>query len=77
MSLSNGVKDVSVIKDWLGHMVGQILGMFYADYGLMGYRDPEWLQGTINAPIGLLHWFILAANIANSKTMTCQPGAII
>ena len=39
------VEDGSVIQDGPGHTVGQILGMFYADDGLLRSRDPEWLQG--------------------------------
>ena len=56
--------------------VGRFMGVFYADEGMIGSRDPEWLQGTINVLIGLFRRVILMTNVARSKTMTCQLGAI-
>ena len=58
------------ICDGLVHAVGWGLGVFYLDDGLIGLRDPEWLQGYINVRIGLM------ANVSKSKTMTFQLGVI-
>ena len=52
------------------------MGMFYADYGMIGSRDLEWLQGVINVLIGLLRRVGLMSKISKSKTMTCQTGEI-
>ena len=42
------VEDVAVIQDGMGYTVGWILGVFYVDNGLLGLRDLEWLQVTLN-----------------------------
>ena len=50
------------------------LVIFYADDGLIGFRDPEWIQGDLNVLIGLLHRVGLMSNVTKSNTMTYQPG---
>ena len=70
------LEDVAVIHDGLGHAVGRSLEVLYADNGLIGLHYLEWLQGGINVLIGPFLWIGLMDNIAKSKTMTCQPGAI-
>ena len=70
------VEDESVIHNGLGHVVMWILGIFYSDDGLLGFHDPEWLQGVLNVLIGLLRRIGLMGNFAKSKMMTCQSGAI-
>ena len=65
-----------VIYDRLGHAAVQSLGVLYAENGILGSRDPEWLQGYLNVLIGLFRRIGLMANAVKSKTMTCQPGAI-
>ena len=70
------VEDEAFIQSGLGHAFGRRLGIFYAYDGVMGSQDPEWLQGALNILIRLLLRIGLAANVAKSKTMTCQLGAI-
>ena len=38
------VEDESSIHDGLRMAVGRIMGMFYADDGIIGSWDPEWIQ---------------------------------
>ena len=52
------------------------MGVFNADDGMIGSRDPEWLQGSINVIIEIFRRFGLMSNVAKSKTMTFQPGSI-
>lgn len=70
------VEDESVIHNGLGHVVMWILGVFYLDDGLLGFHDPEWLQGVLNVLIGLFRRIGLMENLTKSKMMTCQSGAI-
>ena len=60
----------------LGLAVVRCMGMFYMYDGLVGLRDPEWLQGALNVIIGLFQKYGLVANVAKSKAMICQPGEI-
>ena len=46
------------------------MGVFYANEGMIGSWDPEWLQGAINILIGLFIRVGIMANVAKSKTMT-------
>ena len=59
----------------MGHMVGCILGMFYAYDGLQGSWDLERLQGALNNLIALFWRIKLEENVAKSKTMTLHTGA--
>ena len=43
--LSPKVEDKAVIQDGLGHVIVRILGVSYEGDGLLGSRDPEWIQG--------------------------------
>ena len=63
------LKDEAVIRDGLGHAVGRILGVLYADYGLLVSLNPEWLHGSLKVLIGLFHWIRLATNVAKLKMM--------
>ena len=40
---------------------------FYADVGLIGSRDPEWLQGALNVLIRLLRRVGKMPNVAKSN----------
>ena len=53
-------------------MLGRCLVIFYADDGMVGSRDPEWIQGPLNVPIDLFRRYRLVANVAKSKAMTFQ-----
>ena len=70
------VKDDLVFHGSMGHVVGQVLGEFNAGDGLLGLRDPEWLQGGINILIGPFLWIGLMDNVAKSKPINCQLGEI-
>ena len=74
--ISLTVEDGSVVHDEFRKAVGRIMGVFYANDGLIGLRDPEWLQGDFNVLIGLFHRVGLVVNVAKSKTMNFQTGAI-
>ena len=52
------------------------MGVFYADNGIIGSREPEWIQGAINVLIGILKRFGQMTNVAKSRTMTCHLGVI-
>ena len=69
-------EDELVSQKGLGLAVGRCLGLFYTNYGMVGLRDLEWLQGALNVLIGPFWWHRLVANIAKSKAMTRQPGEI-
>ena len=67
---------VAFIQDGLIHTVGHILGVFYADYGLLVSRDLEWMKGALKFLMGMFWRIVLVANSDKSKTVTCQPGSI-
>ena len=50
--------------------------LFYADYGMMGSQEPEWLQGIANVLTSLFQWSGLVANVSNSKAITFQTEEI-
>ena len=66
------MEDLAVVHDGLGHVVSHILGVFYADNGIMVCLDPYWLQEILNFFIRLFRKINLASNAAKSKTMTFQ-----
>ena len=51
-------------------------GVFYYDDGMVGYRQPDWLQHLMNVLVILFQRYGLAANVAKSCLMTYQPGAL-
>ena len=55
-----------VAHDFLGEVFGRFLGRFYANDGMVGSRDPGWLQHSMNVLVGLFRWYGLAANAAQS-----------
>ena len=52
------------------------IGLLYADDGVVGSQDPEWLQGALNGLIGLLRRYGLVENVAKSKAMASHPGTL-
>ena len=74
MSLT--VEYKSATHEGLGVVVGQCMGVFYADDGMIGSRNPEWIQGDINVLIGVFIRVGLMENIAKYKTMNYQTGVI-
>ena len=51
--------------------------LFYADGGILVSQDSEWLQGSLNVLIILFRRIGLADNVAKSKMITYETGAII
>ena len=70
------VEDQRVAQDGLGETVGRCLGVFYADDGMVGSRNSDWLQHTMNVLVRIFRSYGLVANIEKSRTMTCQPGSL-
>ena len=56
--------------DGIGYTVGQCLGVFYADYGMVVSRNPYWLHHATNILVGLFGRYGLASNVTKSHTMT-------
>ena len=52
------------------------MGLLCADDGMVGSRDPEWLQVALNVLIRILRRYRLLANVAKSKAMTFQLGTL-
>ena len=48
--------------------------VFYADDGMVGSRELDWLKHAMNVLVGLFRRYSLATNVAKSCTMTYQPG---
>ena len=70
------VEDYMVAQDGLEETVGRCLGFLYADDGMVGSGDSDWLQHAMKVLIGFFRRYGLAANVAKSCTMTCQPGVL-
>ena len=43
---------------------------------MVGSHELDWLQHAMNVLVGFFRSYGLAANVANSRTMTYQPGAL-
>ena len=71
------VEEKIVTHERMGLVLGWCIGMLYVDDGLVGLRDPEWLQGALNMLIGIFRWYGLVANVVKYKAMTCQTGEIL
>ena len=75
-SLAITVEDQRVDHDSLGETIGRCMVVFYADDDMVGSCNPDWLQHALNVVVGLFRRYGLAANIAKSNTIACQPGAL-
>ena len=60
----------------LGVNVGLCVGVFRADDGRVGSRNPDWLQHTMNVLVVLFRRYGLATNVANSCIITCHTEAL-
>ncbi len=49
---------------------------FFVDNGMVGSRDPIWLQGALDVIIILFESISLRTNPDKTKVMTCVPGNI-
>ena len=72
MSLT--VEDEYYTYEGLGMVLGWCMGAFYEDYGTIGSRDPEWIQGDTNVLIEIFRRVGIMSNVAKYKTTTCQLG---
>ena len=51
--------------DGLGDSIGQCLGVFYANDGMVGSWDLDWLQHFMNVLVGLFRRYFLEANVSS------------
>jgi hypothetical protein len=77
-----------VIREWLWRMMNKEathgifaeasreIVAFFVDDGLVGLRDPVWLQGTLDVLIKLFESIGLRSNPDKTKVMMCIPGNI-
>ena len=70
------LEDQRMAHDGLGETVRRFLGVFYADYGMVGSHESDWLQHAMNVLFGVFRRYGLAAKIIKSCTMTFQPRAL-
>ena len=70
------VEDQRVAHGGMDEAVGRRLGVFYANDGMVGSRDSNWLQHSMNVLIGIFWWCGLADNVAKSRTRIYQPGTL-
>ena len=70
------VLDGTESDDGLGRSVAEQLVLFYADDGLIGARNHEWLQMALSCLVGLFARAGLQTNTSKTKAMTCTPGYI-
>ena len=49
--------------------------VFYTDYCIFGSRDPDCLQHSMSVLVSPFLWYGIAANVSNSRLMTCKTGA--
>ena len=74
--LAMTVEDQRVAHDGLRETLGRCLGVFYADDGMFGSRDLDWLNYAMNVLFSFFRRYGLAANVAKSCMMKCQTGSI-
>ena len=70
------MEDQLVVQEGLILAVGRFLELLYADNGVVGFRDPEWLQGVLDVIISLFRQCVLVANVAKPKAVTFQSGTL-
>ena len=52
---------------------GHFSAVFYADDGMVGATDPQWLQGTFSALVAIFDRVGLRTNVNKTVSMACQP----
>ena len=60
----------------MGANVAERLALYYADDGLIGSRDNQWLQMALDVLVALFRRCGLRTNTDKTKVMTCLPGHI-
>ena len=58
------VEDQRVSCDGLGESVRWCLGFLYATYGMIRSIYPDWLQHSMNVPVGVFRGYGLAVNFS-------------
>jgi hypothetical protein len=78
----------AVIREWLWRMIddeamhgrfaeaSREIVAFFVDDGLVGSRDPIWLQSALDVLVILFESIGLRTNPDKTKVMTCVPGNI-
>ena len=74
--LSITVEERRVAQDGMGEATRWCLGVFYANDRIVGSKESEWLHHLMHDLVGLFQQYGLAASVAKSHTMTCQPRAL-
>ena len=49
------------------------MAVFYADDGMVGATDPQWLQGAFSALVAIFDRVGLQTNVDKTVSMACQP----
>ena len=52
---------------------GHFSAVFYADDGMVGALDPEWLQGAFSALVAIFDRVGLQTNVDKTVSMACHP----
>ena len=52
------------------------MGVFYANNGMVGSRESNWIQHAMTVLYGLFRRYGLAANVEKSCIITCHTGAL-
>ena len=60
------VEEESATHEVLGTAVGHCMGVLFLDNGIIGSRDPEYIQGSINVLIGIFIRVRLMKMLQNS-----------
>ena len=84
MCIFNVVVD-AVVRHWLEGLQaenvekeaeggeGHFPAVFYADDGMVGATDPQWLQGAFSALVAIFDSVGLLTNVNKTVSMACQP----
>ena len=62
-------KDETEVEGGEGHFSA----VFYADDGMVGATDPQWLQGAFSALVAIFDRVGLLTNVNKTVSMACQP----
>ena len=74
--LAMTVKYQVVAQEGLGLDVGRCLVVFYADNVMFVTWESDWLHNVLNVIISLFRRYGIVINIAKSRMIACQPGAL-
>ena len=70
------VEDQRLDHNGMLEAVGRYLGVFYADDGMVGSKDAEWIKHLMNVLVGLFWWYYFAASANKYRMMTYQPDTL-